>query len=33
VLEVVFTSVLVITAVAVGMFAVFAVYKLLKDQV
>jgi hypothetical protein len=32
VLEIVFAGVLVITAVAVGMVAVFAVYKLLKGQ-
>jgi hypothetical protein len=32
VLEIVFAGVLVITAVAVGMVAVFAVYKLLKSQ-
>jgi hypothetical protein len=32
VLEIVFAGVLVLTAVAVGMVAVFAVYKLLKGQ-
>jgi hypothetical protein len=32
VLEIVFAGVLVLTAVAVGVVAVFAVYKLLKGQ-